>query len=290
MIGVSVSILGILVVGAIAVATLVGASQVLKTLTGRQSHEVAIGHERRSNAGPVIGIIGLAAVGLVMMFTLVSYQTFDSRGPDEVQEARVAHDKPLPTESSVEVGQTALTNDSDKQTVPEWTRHPETVLAEGLVGCTHFVATSAACDSEEEAWTEAIAIASENLLKRLGEANPELKLTPIPADVFVAHARQDSFTETWSEQFGAYEQQMYRVHLKYEDSARTRGPIEDMWRQAAVEGRVLEFGAGFGVAALGLGMLSAFLRIFLAAPGRRTGPVVTTTALAAAAGALVLLA
>lgn len=304
MIGISISFIGILVIGAIVVVALMGGAQVLQTLTERQRHHEAPMSDGRRRPGPgaAIGIAGLVGVGLVMMLTLTSYQTLETRPGEEQLGDATSYGETM--ETRVEVLPTYAEEDGDpagvvsvrqedvsaKASLPEWTRHSEIVLEEGMVGRTHFVAASAACDSEEEARQEAISIASENLLKRLKDAHPELKSAPIPADVFAAHAQKDSFTESWKEQFGGFEEPMYRVYLKYEDSAQTRQPIVEMWQRSVVDKRVVEYGAGFGIAALGLGMVSAFLRIFLAAPGRRTGPVVTTTALAAAAGALALLA
>jgi len=163
------------------------------------------------------------------------------------------------------------------------------VLHEGEVGETLFVASSQPSDSEERARREAVQLATVKLKERLSESYPDFSERPIPEAVFEVHSIKQDFTESWMERFGAFEEPMFRVYIQYEDSARVREPIVEAWQRSAVDGRVTEMAGGMGLAAMCLGMLSAFIRIFLAAPGKRRGPVITTAAFAGAVGLIATL-
>ncbi len=289
-VGMNMSFMMILLLGGIAIAVLIGLTQILGTLTGRQSHTHAgqVSHSRRSQGTALAAAIGVGALLLVGL--LVGYRS----GPVEVATTvaqHTGHSKPIPQLESSEghEGGTVEAESPEAASVPAWTQTEKVVLHEGEVGETLFVASSQPSDSKELALREAVQLATVNLKERLSETYPDFSDRPIPEAVFKVHAIKQNFTESWMEQFGAFEEPMFRVYIQYEDSARVREPIVEAWQRSAVAGRVTGMAGGMGLAAMCLGMLSAFMRIFLAAPGKRRGPVITTTAFAGAAGLIATL-
>jgi hypothetical protein len=283
-VSINMSFMMILVLGVIAIAVLVSLTQILGTLTGRQrhSHGEQVGHNRRSQ-----GAMFAAATGVGVLLLAGVFLSYRQAGFVEIQHSDVAQ-QGVYSETRTP-GSSVETTEVKDLTVPTWTKTEEVVLHEGPVGETLFVVSSQPCDSEEQARREAVQLATVKLKERLSEKYPDFNDQPIPAAVFEVHALKQAFTETWMEQFGAFEEPMYRVYIQYEDSARVREPIEEAWQRSAVDGRVTVMAGGMGIAAMGLGMLSAFMRIFLAAPGKRRGPVLTTAAFAGAAGLIATL-
>ena len=291
---INMSFMMILALGVIAIAVLVSLTQILGTLTGRQRHGHGdqVGHNRRSHGAMFavaagVGLLLLAGVffgyrkvGLVeSQHAIIAQQGVDS---DTRPQSSASRGIPT-TEGSVE------TTAGKDLTVPTWTQTAEIVLHEGEVDETLFVVSSQPCDSVEQARREAVQLATVKLKERLSEIHPNFNDQPIPEAVFKVHSIKQEFTESWMEQFGAFEEPMYRVYIQYEDSGRVREPIVEAWQRSAVDGRVTGLAGGLGIAAMCLGMLSAFMRIFLAAPGKRRGPVITTAAFAGAAGLIATL-
>ena len=302
----NMSFMMILVLGGIAIAVLVGLTQILGTLTGRQRHNHGeqVGHNRRSQRALVAVVTGAGVLLLASVF--LGYRQV---GPVESQHAIVAQKGvPWETQSQSSTSRATLETEvsvssrgtpeseasvgaitDEDQTVPTWTQTAKVVLHEGPVGETLFVVSSQPCDSKEQAHREAVQLATVKLKERLSEKYPNFNDRPIPEAVFEVHSVKQGFTETWMEQFGAFDEPMYRVYIQYEDSARVREPIVEAWQRSAVDGRVIGMAGGMGIAAMCLGMFSAFMRIFLAAPGKRRGPLITTAAFAGAAGLIATL-
>ena len=264
------SLMGLLVFGAVGLGLLFVLAMILRAFTGRahRAHhaEKAGAHvsHPRSALVPVLLGLGLLVVGVVLVGTLtvMPYQIAEPRGPVSARH-EPGTGQPLPAftaESSLfEAGFAAASDDSDSTSenpkrLPSWTKHEQTVLATGEVPRVLFVETSGLYSTQDEAMSEAMKNALGKFRSRLAETYSDLAVQPMPENIFRNASMQQVHVEKRMHSFGAYEEPMYRVYLQY--------------------------GIGFGVLAALLGVVSAVLRAVSATAGSRGRAIMTALAFA----------
>jgi hypothetical protein len=233
--------------------------------------------------------VGLLVAGVVMFgfLTVMPYRIQESApisasfDADHIRPVPAATVESTSTESSVEAASAnSETAEGNSKQLPSWTKKEQTVLETGEVPRVLFVETSGLYSSQEEALAEAMDNAVDKFRSRLAETWSQLATQPVPENIFRDVSIQQVYTEKRMHSFGAYEEPMYRVYLQYLDSAQTREPVIEAWKNTFSGNRALQFGIGFGALAALLGVVSAGLRALSAAKGSRGRAVMTALAFA----------
>lgn len=280
------SLIGLLLFGAVGLGLLFVLTMILRAFTGRshRAHHLEeagthVSHPRGALV-PALLVSGLLVVGVVLVGTLsvMPYQMTQENTPI------TATHQPL-TQVSIDKEETGTSEQNEEDEnhpsqLPSWTKSKQTVLATGEVPSVLFVETSGLYSTQEEAMTEAVQQAIGKFRSRLAETYSNLAVQPVPEKIFRAVSMKQVHVEKRMHSFGAYEEPMYRVYLQYLDSAEAREPVIEAWKSTFAGNRAVQYGVGFGVLATLLGVVSAGLRAISAAKGSRGRAVMTVLAFA----------
>jgi len=242
-----------------------------------RAHRVPKGSGIRGAIGVLFFIGLLLFSGLILTYRMVetdSRHRLDQEQSETSQrvEAQRAEVEAVATASA----EPSATETPASRELPEWTRTPMTVVKNGAVDQVTLVAQSELCATPGEALEEATVRAMADLQDRIATAWPELDSWPLPAELFRRNSIQrEPYVEIQKHEFGGVQEPMYRVFIQYEDSATVREHFLDRWRDDVQLTRTLEYALGLGGMAIGLGVISAFLRGLLAVSKRRRKTVAT---------------
>ena len=153
--------------------------------------------------------------------------------------------------------------------LPEWTGRSLKELTDGMVPQVEIVAQSDLHASIQTAHQEAVERSLKTLTDRVTTTDSRFANAQLPYRAFRDHSLREWCVEKQMHEFAGREEPMYRVFVKYEDSASIREQLLEVHKDAVVDHRAKDISIGVGVLALGLGGLSGFLRLLLGATGRR---------------------
>lgn len=202
--------------------------------------------------------VGVAVLGLMVFASRTAVVV---KSEAVVERHRPAVQLPGPVVSKeVSAEQQLVAEDPATERLPEWTKRGMHVVHDGVVPTVLLVTKSSEWPTPEEARAEAIEIAKNDLLARMGSTFSGVGSWKMPTELFSEIAVKDQYMHSKLHDFGNFKDTMLECYVQYMDSPEIREQVFEHWEQFTLSRHVQTVGGVFGAAIVGLGALSFLLR------------------------------